>query len=259
MNEIRKITSGRFPRNDLPQDPEDVKVNLPEQHITSLPLQGAFVVDAKTNLITYMFHWTVRFKVIEMNKNKASILLKVLMMEFLSKGLDFSGYIAVEFLVSYIKGSSDPLSIYDERNRQAVLLGTLILASIRGTWLQLDERIKIPPAVVQEIVDSGWMPTLRTFNSWKQYYNVRSFLEILTVPLETYNERDSSSERYSGYTKGYGNGGHISRVKKTPYDSETDGESTDRESPEFSLLEIDTYNRLLLLIEKAKADRLRQE
>lgn len=236
----------------------DESKNLSEQHVTSLPLQGAFVVDGKTSLITYMFHWTVRFKVTEMNKKKAAILLKVLMIDFCQHGLDFSGYIAAEFLVHYLVGSKDPFEILDERDRQAGLLGILIISSIRGTWMTLDERIKIPPAIIQEIFDSGWMPNQRTWNSWKQFYNVRSFIEILTVPLETYNERETGNSRYNSYTKGYGNGGHISRIQKTPIDPEIDGESTERELPVYSLQEINTYNRLLLLVEKAKAERLQE-
>lgn len=239
-----------------PNNQSSLSEDLHEQHVTSLPLQGAFVVDGKSNLITLMFHWTVRFKVIEMNKRKAAILLKVLMYDFLAHGLDLSGYIAAEFLVHYIMGGKlDPLEIYDERDRQAALLGNLILASIRGTWMSLDERIKLPPTVIQGILDSGWMPDKRTWSSWKQFYNVRSFIEILTVPLEQYNEREIDTSRYNSYTKGYGNGGHISRVQKTPIDPEIDGESTDRDPPVFRLQEIDTYNQLLLLVEKAKSQR----
>jgi len=256
MDDLNRVNSGETQTYD-PHSTENRTVNLPEQHVTTLPLQGAFVVDAKTSLITYMFHWTARFKVMEMTPRKAAILLKVLMFEFLAKGLDLSGYIAVEFLVSYVQGSKrDPLEVYDERDRQACLLGNLILANIRGTWLTLDERIKIPPAIQQEILNSGWLPDVRTWNSWKQFWNVRSFIEILTVPLDTYNERELSTSPYSSYTKGYGNGGHISRVKKTPYDSELDGESTDREPPVFTLQEIDTYNRLLFLLERSKAERI---
>jgi hypothetical protein len=179
------------------------------------------------------------------------------MIEQLLRGMDFTGYIAVEFLVSYLlRGKQDPLEIIEEKDRQACLLGILILANHRGDWMTLGERIKISPAVTQEISDSGWLPDQRTYNSWKQYWNPRQFIEILTVPLELYNERDNRALRYDSYTKGYGNGGHVSRVQKTPYNPELDGESTRGRQPEFSLPEIQTYNRLLFLIEREKALRI---
>jgi hypothetical protein len=155
-----------------------------------------------------------------------------------------------------MRGHLDPMEIREEKDRQAVLLGTLILASVQGTWMNMQERIKLSPIVVQEILDTGWLPDARTFKSWSQYHQPRTFLEVLTVPLNNFIEdRDSSTTRYSGYTKGYGNGGHLSRTKKTRYDSELDGESTDREPPGLNLLEIEQYNRLLLALEREKMIR----
>lgn len=238
---------------------ESQEVNLPEQHVTpTLDLRGFSVVKGKgESTFSSVVHWTVRPKVVNLERKTASILLQVMVVEFASSGIDFTGYLASEFLVSFLLGGrSDPLEVRDEKERKALLLGTLILASVRGEWLTLSERIKLPPAVGQEILDCPWLPNARTWNSWKQYHNPRTLLEVLTVPMTTYDERDSATTRYSGYTKGYGNGGHISRVKKTPYDSELDGESTDREPPGLNLLEIDRYNHLLLLIEKEKIERL---
>jgi hypothetical protein len=194
-----------------------------------------------------------------MTKKKAAILMKVIAVELLSRGIDFSGYVAVEFLVAYLKaGKLTSLDIYEEKDRQACLLGELILASVRGDWLSLGERIKFPPSITEEILATGWLPDKRTFKSWSAYYNARSFIEIRTVPLDDYNERDNSAERYSSYTKGYGNGGHRAPVQKTPYSPELDGEPMDREPPRFSLTEIDSYNRILLQIETMKAMRIQQ-
>jgi len=75
------------------------------------------------------------------------------------------------------------------------------------------------------------------------------------VPLDTYEKRSLETQRYSSYTKGYGNGGHVSRVQKTRYDSELDGEESDRDPPELTLTEISTYSNLLLAIEKEKIER----
>lgn len=201
------------------------------------------------------FHWTVRCKMTTMSDRTTSILLKVLVSEMLVKGIDFTGYISVEYLVNRLmRGKLDPLEIRDERDRQACLLGTLIIASVKGTWLNMYERVPVSTEVFHKVFESGWLPSLRTLKSWKEYHQPRRFLEILTVPLDTYIEDGSSrvSQRYSSYCKGYGNGGHLSRIQKTRYDSELDGDSTEKEPPEYNLLEIEQYCQILLEIEREK-------
>jgi len=244
-----------------PTSVPEVSEVLSEQHVTSVPILGiGGIRTGNQDLFIYSFHWTVRFRVIEMTKKKASILLKILMLDLLNRGIDFTGYIAVEFLVAYIMGGkTDFLEIYEEKDRQAVMLGNLILAEVRGSWLTLDERIKFSPDTVQAILNTGWLPDKRTYQSWKQFYNVKSFIEIYTVPLENYDKRAVGTERYSSYTKGYGNGGHVSRIQKTRYTSELDGVATDQEPPEYSLLELDQYNDILLRIERNKITRKQKE
>lgn len=238
----------------------EVNGQLSEQHITSIPILGVGGMRTSTQeLFIYSFHWTVRFRVIEMTKKKAAILLKILVFEMLNQGLDFTGYIAVEFLVSYIMaGKTDFLEIYDTKDRQAVMLGILILSEIKKDWMSLDERTKFSPDVFQLILTTGWLPDKRTYQSWKQFYNVRSFIEIHTVPLEDYDKRSTGTERYSSYTKGYGNGGHVSRIQKTRYTSDLDGVDTEKDPPEYSLLELDHFNDILLRIERNKLMRQKE-
>jgi len=201
----------------------------------------------------------VRFRVVEMTKKKAAILLKILVFEMLNKGLDFTGYIAVEFLVSYIMaGKTDFLEIYDTKDRQAVMLGILILSEIHRDWMSLDERIGFSPDISQVILSTNWLPDKRTYASWKQFYNVRQFIEVHTVPLEDYDKRSTGTERYTSYTKGYGNGGHVSRIQKTRYTSDLDGVETEKVLPEYSLLELDHFNDILLRIERNKTSRQKE-
>ena len=247
------------PDRTSPPTLESVGSNLPEQHVTPVPTTLVVaVVRGKDDLYSTGYLWTVRGRRTDMNDRACSILLKCLAVEFCQLGVDFTGYMAAEYLVSRLqRGKKDPLEVRDEKDRQALLLGHLILTGHRGTWMTPGERIPFSSAVRQAIVDTGWLPDRRTYNSWKQYWAVRSFLEIYTVPMDTYlDERDRSSTPYSSYCKGYGNGGHVSRVKKTPYDSEIDGEKTDRDPPSFNLLEIEQYCQLLLAIEREKAERV---
>lgn len=247
---------GGSDQNLSPQSQGD-QVILSEQHVTPEPCTLAVAVVRGTgDSYSFSLHWTVRLKVTQMTDRTAAILLKVLVCDMLFRGIDFTGYLSVEYLVNRLMRSKlDPMDIRDEKDRQAVLLGTLILASVRGTWLNMQERLQLPPSVIQDIYSSGWLPNTRTLKSWSQYHQPRTFLEILTVPLDTYDQRSQLGSRYSSYCKGYGNGGHVSRTEKTRYSAELDGDDTDREPPELNLLEVEQYCRLLLSIEREKIQR----
>jgi len=226
-----------------------------EQHVTPEPrVTGALVVKGiGESHVSLSYHWTVRRKVTTMTRKQASILLKVWIISCLQEGIGLSDYLGLEYLVSFILGGKvDVLEVREESDRQAAMLGILLLTAIRGDWLTLGTAHQLTMAQKREIIDLGWLPTKRTYGSWKNYYEPWKFLEVLAVPLDDYDERDHSTVRYSGYTKHYGNGGHISRTLKTPYDSELDGESTDREPPEFNLQEVEQYNHILLSIEREK-------
>lgn len=242
-------------------DPESVGSIFPEQQMSPAPTLMSAIVRGRNDSFSTGYHWTVRSRRSDMTSRTASILLKILAVELVNYGIDFTGYLSTEYLVSYIlRGKLDPTEIRDEKDKQACLLGYLILASCRGTWLSLGERIKISEAVVHDIGETGWLPSDRTLQSWKQYWKVRDFIEVLTVPMDTYMvDRDRSSTPYSSYCKGYGDGGHLSRVKKTPYDSELDGEESEREPPAIRLLEFEKYSKLLLSIEREKIRRLQED
>lgn len=226
-----------------------------EQHVTPEPrVAGALIVKGiGESHVSQTYHWTVRRRVTTMTNKQASLLLKVWIVSCLRDGVGLSDYLGLEYLITYVLGGkTDPLEVREESDRQAVLLGILFLQLLRGEWLTLGTSVQVSERQKQEIIALGWLPSKRTYGSWKNYYEPWKFLEVLAVPLDDYDERDHSTVRYSGYTKHYGNGGHISRTLKTPYDSELDGESTDREPPEFSLQEIDQYNHILLSIEREK-------
>jgi hypothetical protein len=246
-------------------EPSLVKVEtkgglLSEQHMTPIPrVQGILIVKGLEEKFQFCqeYHWTVRKRVTEMTSRTAAILLKVWIINVFRTGINLTDYLGMEYLISYVLGNKqDPLELRDEKDRQAVMLGILLVSSVRGTWIELgSEPLPISVSLQKEIIDLNWLPDKRTFMSWKQYHAPWKFLEVLAVPLDTYDERDKSTVRYSGYTKHYGNGGHISRTKKTPYDSDLDGESTDREPPEFSLQWIEQYNHILLSIEREKLQK----
>lgn len=206
---------------------------------------------------------TIHTKVSDFSSKQASMLLMVCNVEALSKGIDMTLYLSMEFLYAWLTKSSSirPEEIKEERHRQSCLLADLILSTFRGEWIGLGDRIQISDREVREsVIASGWLPTKQTYNSWKQVWTPDRWLEVRIVPLnlET-NRRIGFSEPYSSYCKGYGESSSRG-PKKTPYDSELDGaEYKDTEPPEFNLLEVQAYQRIHAAIERNRAMKIQEQ
>jgi hypothetical protein len=166
----------------------------------------------------------------------------------------------MEFLYHLlVKSGHDLTETYSEKVRQTLLLAETTLVALRGTWLNLADKEQVPDKVIEIVTSTGWLPDERTFNSWKTYWKPTRFLEVLIVPLDTLIERtDNFSERYSGYTKGYGNDGSPASPQSTPRSPELDGDTDTRPPPNYDLLELEMYQNLMLSIVGSKAQKQRE-
>lgn len=240
---------------------QDREISLiPEQHVTAPPTLKlvAWAREKNPESIKSEFQMTIRTKVTKLTDKQASMLLKVLSVLALRDGIDIIMYMSMEHLRNILtRQSSHAIELIpNEKDRQALLLSELILQNVRGEWLSFSERIQIPRHVIEEIVASGWLPDKRTFYSWLDYWQPEKFLEFRIVPLEYLIDRSGYSNPYSAYCKGYGEGGHAAR-EKTRYSSELDGEPVEDDFPPgFNLLEVRSYQRILLAIEQAKTERI---
>jgi hypothetical protein len=223
---------------------------------------AAWVGQRKLETIITEFHMTIQPTVTNLSSREASMLLMVCNVQALQEGIDMTLYLSMEFLLSYItrSGSLSPSEIKEERQRQTALLAHLILSSFRGEWTNLGERIKILNRQVRDaIVESHWLPDARTYNSWLQHWVPDKWLKVRIVPVEYLLDRSKFSEPYSSYCKGYGEGTHPG-PQSTPYDSELDGEGfTEQLPPEFNLLEVEAYGRILSALEAQRARRIQGE
>jgi len=178
-----------------------------------------------------------------------------LIVRSLSTGVDISMYLSLEYLLTLlVRNGHRPEEVKDEKERKTVMLAELILTFVRGNWITLSDREKLPKELVQKIIDTGWLPNNQTLGSWKQYYVPEKFLEFRIVPLETLMDRNDKTEPYSSYTKGYGNGGQRSRTTKTRYSSELDGEDFE-DHIKIPLEDFETFTSILAMLEQAKAER----
>jgi len=198
---------------------------------------------------------TVRTSLTQITRKQASILLMCLIVRSLSTGVDISMYLSLEYLLTLlVRNGHRPEEVKDEKERKTVMLAELILTFVRGNWITLSDREKLPKELVQKIIDTGWLPNNQTLGSWKQYYVPEKFLEFRIVPLETLMDRNDKTEPYSSYTKGYGNGGQRSRTTKTRYSSELDGEDFE-DHIKIPLEDFETFTSILAMLEQAKAER----
>jgi hypothetical protein len=208
------------------------------------------------------FHMTIRTKITDLRPKQASMLLAVAVVRSLSEGVDFSLYLALEFLSNYLtKSGYDPLFIKDERVRQTVLLAELVLIYVRGKWFDFLDREEIPLDVKKAIVFTGWLPNERTVRSWSQHWDLEKYLMIQIVPVDTFRRRNntSSAERYSSYTRGYGQDGNPPAPGKTKSSPELDGDATETTPPSFTLQEYEKYLHVINFIEIAKAKRVQDK
>lgn len=217
----------------------------------TLEVRGEFAT-RKPSEFFMEYQMTVQTTIENLTTKQASILLMVCNVRAVQEGVDHSLYLVMEFLYTFLLRSKlSPMEYKEEKGKQTLLVCNLILQVIRGTWLSLEERERLPQEVVDQITQTGWLPTKQTFKSWETYYEVRKFFRVRTVPLDTFMNPERNSERYSSYCKGYGEGGSLARVQKTPFSAELDGESGGNDSEiRLSLLEITHYNQILNTIEK---------
>lgn len=199
------------------------------------------------------FQMTIQTSVEQLTKKQASMLLCILNSDVIKGGIGFTEYLTMEFLFNFLLRSHDPIEERFVQTRRTLLVSELILSSTKGEWITLGEREKLPDEVLGELFSTEWLPNERTVQSWRQHFNVQKFLRVRIVRLDSFEKSERNSVRYSSYTKGYGEGGKLSTVLKTPFSFELDGDETERPSVVLELQEISKYNQILLQIQKWKS------
>lgn len=204
------------------------------------------------------FQMTIQSRVSNLTSKQVAILLKVLVVQSLINGIDLTTYMSLEFLENRLtKNGSIPIEqIKNEKDRQAGLLAELILLNLRGEWSSFEDHLRVPENIQRMLIETGWLPDNRSFQSWRQHWQPDRYLEFRIVPLEYLLNRSNNTNPYSAYCKGYGEGGSTSRIQKTRYSAELDGEDYQEPLPPWiNLQEVQVYQKLYLAIEKAKTER----
>jgi hypothetical protein len=240
------------------------RLNRAQEETASPTLKlTAFLRDSDEVVSNLMeFHMTIRSKITDLTANQASMLLAICCYRALHNGVDFTLYLSMEFLYNLLwKNGQDPIEIRNEKVRRTLFVTDIIFSYIRGNWFTFKDVEELPADVKEQIESLKWLPSFRTMQSWKQNWQLEKYLEIRIVPVESLINRNkfSPAQRYSGYTKGYGNDGSPAHPGKTKPSAELDGTDSEEYLPRFSLQEFDEFQTAIRLIEYAKAQRRQQK
>jgi len=216
----------------------------------------AYVTDSsEISTIFTEYHMTIVTRVTTLSAKQASMLLSLACYKAVTTGVDITLYMAIDWLSTYLHDSEySALNQKNEKVRHTLLCAELVQTSTQGNWFTLSEREELPEEVIKELVNSGWLPKQRTVQSWKNHWNLEKYLQVKIVPVDTYRRRKkvSTAERYSAYTRGYGNDGSPPAPGRTRRSTELDGENTPDDPPEITLSEFETYITILNAIEREK-------
>jgi hypothetical protein len=235
-------------------------LNRPQEETTfpTLKVVG-YVRYAQENVSDFSeFHMTIRSKISNLGPRAMSMLLAVACYRAVYFGVDIILYLVLEFLANGLrKSGQDPMTIKSDKIRKTVMLADVILTYVRGNWLNFASTEPLPKDVVEEILRLGWLPSERTMQSWQKHWNLGKYIEARIVPVEAILNRNEfqTAERYTAYTKGYGNDGSPANPGKTKPTRELDGDDSEDPPPSITLQEFEEYQTVIRLIEYSKAKR----
>lgn len=260
MDSTRKSNMGSSQKDPGARSTSSSTKYLRSQEIATRPTLKlmAYVSERDSVDILSEFHMTIRLKVSTLSPRQASMLLSICCARATWTGIDLTLYLAIEYLQGFLrKTGSDPLYVKNEKIRQTLLISELVLASVRGNWLSLVDYEVLPLDVREKIEATEWLPTSRELASWKQHWDVEKYLQVRIVPIEHFLERQpSTAERYSAYTRGYGQDGNPPAPHRTKDEPEDGTDNPD--PPSLNLLEFEKFVDILSSIEINKA-RKRQK
>jgi len=198
--------------------------------------------DVPTNYFDYQmkFNLTARIPNSQWRIKDLSLLLDTLNYEVAVYGCNFNMYLTLELLFSILTGTNNPWDVKDEKIRITCIATNSILRDLQGEFYQFGDKLQLESRTLKFLRDNNLIITKRVYGSRKEFYRAERFIEILAVPIKQTLERRQGSERYSGYTKGYGESGSTAPKQKTRFSTELDGE-TDDIPLRFDLKEISRY------------------
>lgn len=177
----------------------------------------------ESNLSEY--HLTVRVQNDQLGPRQISLILQVLEYQIVRFGCNFPMYLTLVELAMRLSSGRPSHEINDPHVRLTVLIAEVIIKGFKGQDFSLDPKSYLLVSDALKEVINPYLMSKRTYGSRFSSWRPEKFIRIRAVPVSTLYERGSkTSERYSSYTKGYGEShGNAHRVATKP-STELDGD-----------------------------------
>jgi len=171
------------------------------------------------------YHLTAEIPNSSLSQRDLSLLLEVLNYQIVYFGCNLSMYIGLCELYFRVKGNaltSKEVSI--GKIRLTLMVSEILIGAFKETSHSLySGEFTLISAKLRELL-SPYLMTKRTYGSRFRTYRPEKFIRIKAVPVNRLIDRPQfRTERYSGYTKGYGESHGNAHRKKSKPSVELDG------------------------------------
>lgn len=217
--------------------PSETRVSSPLPDTTIPPSTDLFkwrkYQPEDTYSLSIFTHITIRSKV-ELSRKRISLLLEQEIVRVASEGFSLLDYFSLEWMVNYLIGSQGIHELNGKKMSTVVYCAYLILLQYRNSWNLLFKKEPIFSKLKEFIEENFGKLSDRKYQSRWPIYQLDKFLFFRIEDVMNVFERDklNSSERYSSYCKGYGEGGRSVRKQRTGYSFELDRDDSDLPEPE---------------------------
>jgi hypothetical protein len=173
------------------------------------------------------YHLTARLDNEQLGQREISLIAEVLEYQIVHFGVNFAMMLALSELYFRLLGNKRKASeINNGKVRTVATTAEILLKVLGGLEFSLSpkEVYLLSPEIVNLL--SPYLMDKRTYGSRYRSWRPEKFVRVRAVPVEVVFERSSTSksQRYSGYTKGYGESHGNAHIQKTKPSAELDGD-----------------------------------
>ena len=189
-------------------------------------------------LISSEYHLTATIRNRSLSLRQLSLLTEVLEYQIVHFGCNFAMQLTLYELYFRIKGNAqNSEAVTDPKIRLTLVIAEILFGALRESEFSLYSGSLIKLSSTFRSLLSPYLMSSRTYGSRYRSWRPEKFVTVRAVPVDTVYERSSQkSERYSGYTKGYGESHGNARKQKTKPSYELDGDALKPDKPERNLI-----------------------
>jgi len=171
------------------------------------------------------YHLTAEIPNSSLTQRDLSLLLDVLNYQITNFGCNFSMYIALCELYFRVKGNAlTAEEVSNPKIRLVVTISEILIGAFGDTSYSLYSGEFVQVSIQLKELLSPYLMSKRTYGSRYRTYRPEKFIRIKAVPVNRLIDRPQfRTERYSGYTKGYGESHGNAHRKKSKPSVELDG------------------------------------